>query len=71
MNAAERGDLAERLVPKALELTPEPVIVTRWRCPFCHRSRAHKRGHGGARCPLLAQSVRPVLQDMREPRARR
>ena len=21
---------------------PEPVTVTRWRCPFCHRSRAHK-----------------------------
>ena len=21
---------------------PEPFVVTRWRCPFCRRSRAHK-----------------------------
>ena len=21
---------------------PEPVTVTRWRCPFCRRTRAHK-----------------------------
>jgi hypothetical protein len=23
-------------------IAPEPVTVTRWRCPFCHRSRSAK-----------------------------
>ena len=27
----------------AVEIAPEPVTVTRWRCPFCRRSRAHKK----------------------------
>jgi hypothetical protein len=30
-------------VPVDCEIAPEPVVVTRWRCPFCHRSRAHKQ----------------------------
>jgi hypothetical protein len=25
------------------EAVPESITVTRWRCPFCHRSRSSKR----------------------------
>jgi len=38
----------------AAGVAPEPVTVTRWRCPFCHRSRAHKKATAEhiARCWL-------------------
>ena len=35
-------------------VAPEPLIVKRWRCPFCHRSRSSKRATAEhiARCWL-------------------
>lgn len=38
----------------AVEIAPESVRVTRWRCPFCHRSRSSKRATAEhiARCWL-------------------
>jgi len=27
----------------AVDAAPEPVTVTRWRCPFCRRSRSSRR----------------------------
>ena len=38
----------------AASVVPEAVIATRWRCPFCRRSRAHKKATAEhiARCWL-------------------
>jgi len=35
-------------------IAPEAVVVTRWRCPFCRRSRSHKKAAAEhiARCWL-------------------